>query len=159
LLIKQKNLSLNIQVDPSIIIKADQEIIVRVFVNMLTNAIKYTPNGGNISIKSVDIFNNQEDVFSSENIDQKIKDNFSLNLPFCLFSVTDTGQGIPKDKQHLVFEKFGQVKSCDKDKFHTTGLGLTFCRLAIEAHGGKIGVESKNGEGSKFWFTLPLAMD
>jgi len=156
LLIKQKNLSLNIQVDPSIIIKADQEIIVRVFVNMLTNAIKYTPNGGNISIKSVDIFNNQEDVFSSENIDQKIKDNFSLNLPFCLFSVTDTGQGIPKDKQHLVFEKFGQIEAKKSGGVRSTGLGMTFCKMVIEAHGGTIWLTSEVGVGTSFWFTLPF---
>jgi signal transduction histidine kinase len=68
-------------------------------------------------------------------------------------AVTDSGPGIPVEYQQKIFEKFGQVAQGQK---HSTGLGLAFCKLAVEAHGGEIGVESEVGKGSTFWFTLPL---
>jgi len=70
-------------------------------------------------------------------------------------SVSDDGQGIPPDQHEHIFEKFGQTESGVQHR-HSTGLGLTFCRLAVEAHKGKIGVESEPGKGSMFWFTLPI---
>jgi signal transduction histidine kinase len=69
--------------------------------------------------------------------------------------VTDTGPGIPLEYQKRIFEKFGQVESRKEGQKHSSGLGLTFCKLAVEAHGGTIGVESEGGRGSTFWFTLP----
>ena len=69
-------------------------------------------------------------------------------------SVTDTGEGIAPDQQALVFEKFGQIKRGQPRR--GTGLGLTFCKMAVEAHGGTIWVKSVVGQGSKFAFTLPL---
>jgi signal transduction histidine kinase len=66
--------------------------------------------------------------------------------------VVDTGRGIPAEYHAKIFEKFGQLE----DGQHIgTGLGLTFCKLALEAHGGGIGVESVVGEGSTFWCVLP----
>jgi signal transduction histidine kinase len=69
--------------------------------------------------------------------------------------VTDNGAGIAHEHQGLIFEKFGQVAGSGESRIATTGLGLTFCRLAVEAHGGNIGVESEPGRGSSFWFELP----
>jgi len=69
--------------------------------------------------------------------------------------VRDHGPGIPPEHHARIFEKFGQVESGNPDPRHSTGLGLTFCKLAVEAHGGQIGVESPPGLGSNFWFTLP----
>jgi two-component system sensor histidine kinase/response regulator len=69
-------------------------------------------------------------------------------------SVSDTGRGIPAEHHTKIFEKFGQLEEGTQ---HSTGLGLTFCKLAVEAQGGTIGVESAPGEGSRFWFTLPRA--
>ncbi len=69
--------------------------------------------------------------------------------------VSDTGPGIPAGCHSLIFEKFGQVQLREGRRKFTTGLGLTFCRLAVEAHGGAIGVASEPGQGCTFWFTLP----
>lgn len=68
------------------------------------------------------------------------------------FEVQDNGPGIPEESRGLIFEKFGQLNPGTK---HTWGLGLSFCRMAVEAHGGIIGVEARQGGGSVFWFTLP----
>ena len=69
-------------------------------------------------------------------------------------SVSDNGEGIPRDQHEYIFEKFGQTNSGRQHR-HSTGLGLAFCQLAVKAHQGKIGVQSEPGKGSTFWFTLP----
>ncbi|MCD4834709.1 MAG: GAF domain-containing protein [Bacteroidales bacterium] len=111
----------------------DPEIIERVFINLLTNAIKYTPNNGTITL-----------------------DSEEYSPDFIRIKVTDTGQGIPKEKLHTVFGKFEQVIARKSGLGRSTGIGLTFCKLFVEAHGGEINVESEENEGSIFWFTLPL---
>ena len=68
-------------------------------------------------------------------------------------SVKDSGQGIAKDLQGVIFDKFSRVKHKDAPK--GVGLGLAFCRLAVDAHGGEIWVESELGNGAEFIFTLP----
>lgn len=110
----------------------DYDIISRVVMNLLTNAIKYTQNGGSIDINS------------------------EIEGDWIKLSVTDTGQGIPADRIASVFDKFSQVKDKKYGRTSSTGLGLTFCKLAVEAHGGKMDVDSIEGEGSTFWFTIPL---
>jgi len=109
----------------------DSGIIERVFVNLLTNAIKYTPNSGKVIL---------ETIFPADNTIRVM--------------VSDTGEGIPKDKLTSVFDKFQQVQPKKSSKVRSTGLGLTFCKLAIESHGGSIGVYSEIDEGTTFWFTL-----
>jgi len=109
----------------------DGEIIRRVIVNLLSNAVKFTPEGGNI-------------MAALEPFDDTAK-----------MLVTDTGQGIPKEFHEKVFERFAQVEVRE----FSTGLGLTFCKLAVEAHGGRIGVESETGKGSTLWFELPATPD
>lgn len=107
----------------------DAEVINRVITNLLHNAIKYSPEGSSILIR-LELVNGGAKV-----------------------SVTDQGPGIPPDDLARVFEKFGQVKGAKKKG--STGLGLTFSKLAIQAHGGQIGVDSEVGVGSTFWFFLP----
>jgi K+-sensing histidine kinase KdpD len=71
------------------------------------------------------------------------------------FSVHDNGPGVPIDYREGIFEKYKQVAAWKEGKRRGTGLGLAFCKLAVEAHKGSIGVECPNSGGSVFWFTLP----
>ena len=105
----------------------DPEVIRRVVANLLGNALKFTPEGGAVRITSVEGARHVE------------------------VSVVDEGPGIPAELQDKIFERFAQVEV----RKYSTGLGLTFCKLAVEAHGGQIGVVSEEGKGSAFWFTLP----
>ena len=146
-LMEEKNITFKNQINKTLCIKTDPEILERVFVNLLTNAIKYTPNNGNISIMN--------ELMNEKLVDVKPDFIPSFFHSFILFKVSDTGQGIPADKHHLVFEKFGQVEAKKSGSVSSTGLGLTFCKLAVEAHGGQIGVESEVGKGTTFWFTVP----
>lgn len=130
----QKNIAIENCISQNITIKADEEIIDRVFTNLLTNAIKFTPNNGKIIIRA--------------NITKEKPERIKI-------SVSDTGIGIPADKIHLVFEKFEQVAAMKSGHIRSTGLGLTFCKMAIEAHGGQIDVTSEVGKGTTVWFTLP----
>lgn len=126
----QKNIIIKNELESTMGVIADKEIIERVFINLLTNAIKYTPNNGRVSI-------------SATAIENQLK-----------ISVSDTGMGIESDKLEKVFDKFGQVQAKHSGAVRSTGLGLTFCKMAIEAHSGTIGVESELERGSTFWFTL-----
>jgi signal transduction histidine kinase len=73
-----------------------------------------------------------------------------------LLSVSDDGPGIPAEYQEIIFRKFERVRSPNAPRVRSSGLGLTFCRLAIESHGGRIWVKSTEGEGSTFYVQLPL---
>ncbi len=110
---------------------ADKDLILRVIQNLLGNALKFTPSDGGIRL-------------GIEADDKHV----------CV-RVWDNGPGIPVEYQERIFEKFGQVEARANRQKHSTGLGLTFCKLAVEAHGGSIGVESEVGKGSTFWFVLP----
>ncbi|HOD05248.1 MAG TPA: ATP-binding protein, partial [Anaerolineaceae bacterium] len=111
----------------------DEEKIGRVLANLLDNAIKYTPPEGHVTI-SARRQNGQVAVM-----------------------VTDTGSGIPAGERERVFERFAQVPG-EGQKRRGFGLGLTFCRLTVEAHGGTIHVEAgPNDVGSRFVFTVPAA--
>ncbi|MBI2191144.1 MAG: response regulator [Planctomycetes bacterium] len=113
----------------------DAFVIRRVLFNLVGNAIKFTPAAGEVRIRL-------------ESRDDQVQ-----------VSVSDTGRGIPEEYHQKIFEKFGQVAAGRGKQPYSTGLGLTFCKLAVEAHGGRIGLESRLGEGSTFWFTLPAADD
>jgi signal transduction histidine kinase len=115
--------------ESSLTITADVGLIRRVLQNLLSNALKYTPAGGDVRI-----------VVTPSHGEVRV-------------AVTDTGPGIAPEYHQRIFEKFGQVE--DRKNRLGTGLGLTFCKLAVEAHGGRIGVESEVGKGSTFWLTLP----
>ncbi len=119
--------------------QGDENKLRRVLVNLLGNALKFTPPGGTLTVEA------------------RMSEAKQSVEPSLVFSVRDTGEGIPPEAFEHIFEKFGQVASRKGGRTMSTGLGLTFCKLAVEAHGGEINVESVIGEGSTFSFTIPIA--
>jgi two-component system, NtrC family, sensor kinase len=113
-------------------IRGDERKIKQVLLNLLSNALKFTPEGGRVDVRA------------------------SVADGMAEISVTDTGVGIAPEDQEAVFEEFRQVGTADK-KVEGTGLGLALSRKFIELHGGRIWVKSQVGMGSTFTFTLPLA--
>ncbi|WP_313943327.1 PAS domain S-box protein [Calothrix anomala] len=111
---------------------ADPDRIIQVFTNLLSNAIKFSSPGATIWL-------------SAEIIAEKIQ-----------FQVKDQGRGIPPEKLESIFERFGQVDASDSRQKGGTGLGLAICRSILQHHHGQIWVESTLGEGSTFFFTLPI---
>ncbi len=130
----QKSIRLVLHFQTGYLVAADQEIIKRVFVNLFTNAIKFSPAGGHIRI------------FTELTSASVVK-----------IIVQDEGEGISPDYLPFVFEKFSQGIPRSSGFSVSTGIGLAFCKMAVEAHGGTIGVVSDQGHGSSFWFTLPLS--
>ena len=110
---------------------ADAGLLRRVLANLMANAIKHTRRGGYIDFRAW----KQDDAF--------------------VLSVRDDGEGIPEVDQKRIFNAFEQSRHTVHDRYDT-GMGLTFCKLAVEKHGGKIWVESKVGRGSTFYFTIPV---
>jgi len=115
-------------------IRGDERKIKQVLLNLLSNALKFTPEGGRIEA-GARLYDGVAEV-----------------------SVADTGVGIAPEDQEAVFEEFRQVGTADK-KAEGTGLGLALSRKFIELHGGRIWVESEVGKGSTFRFTLPLRIE
>lgn len=109
---------------------ADPKLLRRIIANLLANAIKHTRRGGYIDFRA-----------------------WRQNGDFVL-SVRDDGEGIPEADQKRIFNAFEQSRHTVHDRFDT-GMGLTFCKLAVEKHGGRIWVESAPGKGSTFFFTVP----
>ncbi|HEY9788223.1 MAG TPA: ATP-binding protein [Candidatus Obscuribacterales bacterium] len=111
-------------------VRADEGRLTQVVINLLGNAIKFSPQDSQIKI-----------ALDSDNSSVRVK-------------VIDQGPGIPASQKELIFERYHQVSSQSARQGEGTGLGLAICKAIIEAHGGKIGVESEEGKGSVFWFSL-----
>jgi signal transduction histidine kinase len=112
-------------------IRADERKVKQVLLNLLSNALKFTQEGGRIDVRA------------------------ATNEGIAEISVADTGVGIAPEDHEAVFEEFRQVGTADK-KVEGTGLGLALCRKFVELHGGRIWVKSQLGQGSTFVFTLPV---
>lgn len=127
-----KNITMVARVDQGLGLKCDPERIQQVLKNLVDNALRFVPEQTGIIEVSAR------------------RDNDSI-----LFSVKDNGIGIPKDKQKDLFKKFYQVDTSLRRKTGGTGLGLAICKGIVQAHNGKIWVESEEGKGSTFYFTIP----
>jgi len=130
LYITEKKLTMKLPPDDMHEIMADKKLLKRIFSNLLSNAVKYSPEHGIIFI------------------------GFEINGKDVRISIQNQGPAIPKDKQDYIFENFGQYEPRSMGKSSSSGLGLSFCKMAVSAHQGKIGVISE-GQGAEFWFVLP----
>lgn len=119
---------------------ADLSLVERVLINLLDNALKFSPDHSLVTI-------------SGHMVHEEAKSGRWLRV-----AVRDQGPGVPPAYREAIFEKFGQVRNAPSRR-RGAGLGLTFCRLAVEAHGGRIGLECPPEGGSVFWFTLPAATE
>ena len=127
-LARQKEIRVSLNANEEFTIKADPDLIERIFLNLLGNAIKFTPRGGSIAVSLSDRDQTLEAV------------------------VEDSGEGIPPEFRERIFAKFEQVTG---QKRGGTGLGLTIAKFFVEAHLGRIWAESELGRGSRFCFTIP----
>ncbi|WP_299452395.1 tetratricopeptide repeat-containing sensor histidine kinase [uncultured Microscilla sp.] len=134
-IIQEKGLKLKVGCLTGFSVNVDIDLMERVVVNLLTNATKYTPVGGTITI----------DIVSD------------APTGFCKIQVSDTGVGIAPEHLDKVFDKYQQAFAKKLGQMRSTGLGLTFCKLATEAHGGNLEVASVRGKGATFGFTVPLS--
>ncbi|MFK7960028.1 MAG: sensor histidine kinase [Phycisphaerales bacterium] len=130
-----KDLGLTLRpVEVDLVVEGDRDMLAQVLVNLISNAVKYTPEGGRVSITA-----------DTDNLTRAV-----------VISVADTGLGIPPDSLDRVFEKFYRIDNY-KRVAKGTGLGLNLCRHIVETvHKGQIGVESQLGMGSRFWFSVPM---
>jgi two-component system phosphate regulon sensor histidine kinase PhoR len=128
-----KRIGLNVEPDrPACRVRADREGLREILENLVDNAIKYTPEGGDVSI------------------------TWQPNGSLAQISVRDTGIGIKPDDQCRVFERFYRVDKARSRELGGTGLGLAIVKHLAQSFGGKVGVQSEVGQGSTFWVELPL---
>jgi two-component system, sensor histidine kinase and response regulator len=109
----------------------DRRVVERVLENLVGNAMKHTPSRGRVWVSAV------------------------AGPGRVRVAVHDEGPGVPVEARSKIFEKFGTIAARHEGHYHSAGLGLTFCKLAVEAHGGSIGVDGGASVGSVFWFELP----
>jgi two-component system OmpR family sensor kinase len=127
-----KDISIQLDIPKDLYVYADRNGFHDILVNILSNAVKFTPGGGQITVVA------------------RPKDDYVVH------QIRDTGMGIPKDKIERVFDEFYQVET---GKHGGTGLGLAITKRLVEEHGGKIWVESQLGKGTSFYFTIPRSKE
>ncbi len=133
---RSKKIALTLEARPDLpSIHADPERLRRVILNLVGNALKFTPSGGAVRVSA----------------------HLDAARDHLLVSVSDTGEGIPKDLQQRIFDKFASAEGGrSSGGRRSTGLGLTFCKMIVEAHNGEIWVDSEPPHGSTFTFSLPI---
>ncbi len=122
--------ALRIDASEAVVVTCDVGLVRRVVENLLNNAVKHTPAGAGIEI-------------ALTAADGRVR-----------VAISDEGPGVPVDMREKVFEKFGAVTTRRDKRYHSAGLGLAFCKYAIDAHGGAIGIDDHAPTGATFWFEL-----
>jgi len=146
----KKNQRLTISsIDKVPLIRADRVKFKQILYNLLSNSIKFTPDGGDIIIEAGIMKDSIDASPAAESLRRFERDFFIL-------SVQDTGIGIKQEDQGRIFGEFEQVDNSFARRFEGTGLGLALTRRLIELHGGEIRVESEEGKGSKFMLLMPV---
>ena len=126
---------ISLEVRPSgLTVRADPDRLSQVLVNLISNAVKFSPRGSGVTVSAKALGDMAE------------------------FRVVDRGRGVPAALHASIFERFRQVEAGDQREKGGTGLGLAICKAIVEQHGGAIGVESEAGQGAAFWFRVPLAV-
>ena len=143
----QEHKSIDIEIPPELLaVRADHRLMRRVFLNLLSNAIKHTPSRTQIWLRVIDNAGPAPTRSAEQPGDRHL-----------VIEVADNGLGIPADQLEHIFERFGRYNNGSAAGRQTsTGLGLTFCRLVVEAHGGSISVSSVVGSGTTFRVVLPI---
>lgn len=129
--VSEKNITIQAEIGVGLSCIYDTDLIERVFVNLLTNAVKFSPNNGLIRVEAW------------------------LEDDHVLINIRDNGSGIPQSLLPKIFDRYQQATAKAYAGIQSTGIGLTFCKMIVEAHHGKINVESKEGEGASFIIQLP----
>jgi len=130
-LAKKVKVAISTEADASVV-NVDEEQLMRALINLLSNAIKVSPPGGTIRLHA----------YARDRVVR--------------FEIIDEGPGIPLHQQHLLFERFSQLRSRQSLEGKGSGIGLVSVRTIIEMHGGRIGVQSDGKSGTTFWFDLPV---
>jgi signal transduction histidine kinase len=126
-----RRISIDNRIGPELFVYADRVRFKQILYNLISNAVKFTPEGGKVGIES------------------------HIEGSVIHVAIVDTGVGIPLEEQEAIFEEFHQVKSAGNSASVGSGLGLAITKRLVEQHGGRISVESEPGKGSRFTFTLP----
>lgn len=134
----EKGIRIEAQLAPDLHAFADRDKVHQVFLNLVGNAVKFTPPGGQVTVIAGPVPGETADAGDRVQV-----------------SVEDTGEGIPDGEIEAIFDKFYQASRASRQKAQGTGLGLSIAKGLIELHGGRIWVESAPGRGSRFTFTLP----
>lgn len=141
---KMHNIEMTYSVEEGLdIIKGDQRKLKQILVNLISNSIKFTPDGGKVNVIAKRAVNKYGD---------------KVDADFIEISVEDTGIGIDEKDVPKLFQAFQQLESPYQKRYEGTGLGLFLIKRLIEMMGGKIWVQSEKGRGSKFTFVIPLKM-
>lgn len=131
-LANQRKIKIDAPDDVNATLLADRDRLIQVLVNLLSNALKFSPENETITITA------------------------DRSIDSVKVQVIDRGRGVPPEFRETIFERFRQVTASDSHEKGGIGLGLPICRAIVQEHGGEIGVDSEEGKGSRFWFRLPL---
>ncbi len=157
----EANVTLVISSTTAIAVWADSDRLMQTLTNLLSNAIKFSSPGGTVTLTARLIssppvlLNSTGFLTKSAELTPRRPSLTKFQEPQVLFQVQDQGRGIPVDKLETIFGRFQQVDASDARLKGGTGLGLTICQSIVQQHGGTIWVESRIGEGSTFFFTIP----
>ena len=135
--------------EPLPLVNIDRQKMEQVLTNLLTNAIKYSPRGGDIEATVWQTHKERE-------LQEKLSDVPPLDYPCLIVAVSDSGVGIPEAEQERIFERFYRVNNRLTRATSGAGLGLHICKIIVEAHGGRIWARNRVREGSVFHFSIPL---